>query len=208
TGRPLRDFGVACAALGIPPLPFSGQEAKAIEALTRPQERQVWTGLAASRATVLKANLSQYRILHFATHGLLNSQTPELSGLVLSLFDEKGAEQNGILQLHEIYNLKLNAELVVLSACETALGKEIRGEGHIGMTRGFMYAGATRVLASLWKVNDEATRDLMKLFYEKLLREKLRPAAALRAAQIEMRKQKRWQSPYFWGAFVLQGEYQ
>lgn len=207
TGRALRDFGVACAGMSIPPLPFSKQEAKAIEAFTRPQERQVWLGPAANREALLQADLTQYRIIHFATHGLLNSEHPDLSGLVLSLLDENGKEQNGILQLHEIYNLKLNADLVVLSACETAQGKDIRGEGRIGMTRGFMYAGAARVLASLWKVDDEATRDLMKLFYEKLLREKMSPAAALRAAQLEMRRQKRWESPYFWSAFVLQGEY-
>lgn len=204
---PLRNFGVACAGMGVPALPFSKREAEAIAALTAPNDRQLMVGLDASRAKILGADLTQYRIIHFATHGLLNSRHPDLSGLVLSLVDEKGMEQNGILQLHEIYNLKLNADLVVLSACETALGTEIRGEGRIGMTRGFMYAGAARVLASLWKVDDEATRDLMKLFYEKLLREKMRPAAALRAAQLEMRRQKRWQSPYFWGAFTLQGEY-
>ena len=111
------------------------------------------------------------------------------------------------MQLNEIYNLNLSADLVVLSSCQTALGKEIKREGIVGLTRGFMYAGAARVVASLWKVDDEATRDFMKFFYEKMVREKIRPAAALRAAQVEMRKQRRWQSPYYWGAFVLQGEY-
>jgi CHAT domain-containing protein len=152
--------------------------------------------------------LSQYRFVHFATHGLLNSAHPELSGIVLSLVDEKGQPQNGFLRLNEIYNLSLPADLVVLSACQTALGKEIKGEGLVGLTRGFMYAGAARVVASLWNVQDDATAELMKRFYAKMLgREKLRPAAALRAAQIEMWKTKLWQPPYYWAGFVLQGEW-
>ncbi|MGI8997186.1 MAG: CHAT domain-containing protein, partial [Pyrinomonadaceae bacterium] len=113
----------------------------------------------------------------------------------------------GFLRLNEIYNLKLNAELVVLSACRTGLGKEIKGEGLIGLTRGFMYAGSPRVVASLWKVDDVATAELMKRFYQKMLRDHLRPAAALRAAQVEMWRQPRWQSPYYWAAFQLQGEW-
>ena len=109
--------------------------------------------------------------------------------------------------LHEVFNLKLNADLVVLSACETGLGKEIKGEGLIGLTRGFMYAGAARVVTSLWNVDDLATAELMKLFYRGMLQDGLRPAAALRAAQYELSKQKRWPSPYFWAGFVLQGEW-
>jgi len=104
-------------------------------------------------------------------------------------------------------NLKLPAELVVLSACRTALGKEVRGEGLIGLTRGFMYAGAARVVASLWKVDDEATAEFMKLFYYQMLINKKSPAAALRDAQREFRQKRRWGSPYYWAAFVLQGEW-
>jgi CHAT domain-containing protein len=127
---------------------------------------------------------------------------------VLSLVDEQGQPQDGFLRLHDIYNLKLPVELVVLSACQTALGKDIKGEGLVGLTRGFMYAGAPRVVASLWKVDDKATAELMKLFYQGMLgKEKLRPAEALRAAQVAMWKQKRWQSPYYWAAFVMQGEW-
>jgi CHAT domain-containing protein len=96
-------------------------------------------------------------------------------------------------------------ELVVLSACQTAIGKEIRGEGLMGLTRGFMYAGAPRVVASLWKVNDEATAELMRRFYNGMLRQKLRPAAALREAQLSMWNESAWQSPFFWSGFVLQG---
>jgi CHAT domain-containing protein len=109
--------------------------------------------------------------------------------------------------MHEIYNLKLPADLVVLSACQTALGKEIKGEGLIGLTRGFMYAGARRVVASLWQVDDLATAKLMQRFYQGMLKDGLTPSAALRVAQLELAKQKRWASPYFWAAFVIQGEW-
>ena len=157
--------------------------------------------------TATDAELGQYRVIHFATHGLLNSQHPELSGIVLSLVDGQGRPQNGFLRLHEIYNLRLPAELVVLSACQTGLGKEIRGEGLVGLTRGFMYAGAPRLVTSLWQVDDKATSELMKLFYRGMLGRKLTAAAALRAAQVEMWRQKDWQSPYYWAAFALQGEW-
>ena len=110
--------------------------------------------------------------------------------------------------MNEIYSLKLRSELVVLSACETALGKDVRGEGLIGLTRGFMYAGSPRVIASLWRVPDRATSELMKRFYEGLFRGGLRLAAALRAAQLDMRKTLRWSSPYYWAGFILQGEWQ
>jgi CHAT domain-containing protein len=162
----------------------------------------------ASRATALSDELGHYRVVHFATHGLLNSLHPELSGLVLSLVDEKGQPQDGFLRAHDVYNLKLRADLVVLSACQTALGKEVKGEGLVGLTRGFMYAGAPRVVASLWRVPSKATAELMKRFYRGMLVEKLRPAAALRAAQVGMWREKRWNEPYYWAAFVLQGEWQ
>jgi CHAT domain-containing protein len=182
-------------------------EAQAILSVTPPNARLAALDFRASRATSTSDELSQYRIVHFATHGLLNSEHPKLSGLVLSLVDERGEPQDGFLQLHEIFNLRLPAELVVLSACQTGLGKEIKGEGLVGLTRGFMYAGAARVMASLWKVDDTATAELMKRFYRGMLKEGKRPAAALRAAQIEMWKRPPWQSPYYWGAFVLQGEW-
>lgn len=188
-------------------LRFSRQEADTITALLPEKDRLKALDFAASRATAQSAELGQYRILHFATHGLINSKHPELSGLVFSLIDEKGQPQDGFLRFHEIYNLKLNAELVVLSACQTALGKEVRGEGLIGLTRGFMYAGAPRVVASLWRVDDRATAELMKRFYEGMLRGKLRPAAALRAAQVQMSKLNGWEAPFYWGGFVLQGEW-
>jgi CHAT domain-containing protein len=126
-------------------------------------------------------------------------------GTVLDV--EKGRQQPGLLTANEIYNLKLPAELVVLSACQTGLGKEFRGEGLVGLTRGFMYAGAARVVVSLWSVNDKATSELMQRFYRGVLKEGQRPAAALRSAQIEMWKQSQFQAPYYWAAFVLQGEW-
>jgi CHAT domain-containing protein/Tfp pilus assembly protein PilF len=161
----------------------------------------------ASRATATSPELGQYRMLHFATHSLLNNQHPELSGIILSLVDEQGRPQDGFLRLYEIYNLKLGADLVVLSACQTALGKEIKGEGLVGLTRGFMYAGVPRVMASLWKVSDRATAELMKRVYQNMLKDGMRPAAALRAAQVSMLKEKQWQASYYWAGFVIQGEW-
>jgi CHAT domain-containing protein/tetratricopeptide (TPR) repeat protein len=186
---------------------FSRDEAEVILAVASPPATLEALDFRASRALATSQELGQYRVIHFATHGLLDSQRPELSGLVLSLVDEAGKSQDGFLRLHEIYNLRLNAELVVLSACQTGLGKEIKGEGLVGLTRGFMYAGAPRVVASLWQVDDAATAALMKRFYRGLLQEQLRPAAALRAAQLELLKRRQWQAPYYWGAFVLQGEW-
>ena len=187
---------------------FSRDEAEAILSALPPQQGSLKAlDFRANRNTAMSDELGQYRIIHFSTHGLLDSRHPELSGLVLSLFDEKGHPEEGFLRLNEIYNLHLNADLVVLSACQTGLGKEVRGEGLMGLVRGFMYAGSPRVVASLWQVDDAATAELMKRFYRGMFQEKLPPSAALRAAQIEMLKRKHWQSPYYWAAFVLQGEW-
>lgn len=165
------------------------------------------TGFAANRAAAHGGEVGLSRIVHFATHSVINSRHPEMSGIVLSLMDERGEEQNGVLQLHDIYGLRLTADLVVLSACSTGLGKDVRGEGLVGLTRGFMYAGAPRVAASLWKVDDRATAELMSHFYRAMLREGLSPAEALRAAKEAMWEEGRWRSPHYWAAFVLQGEY-
>ena len=188
-------------------LPFSREEAEALASLVPAKSLLKATDFQASRAKATSGELSTYRIIHFATHGLLNSEHPELSGLVLSLVDENGKTQDGFLRMHELYNLRLPADLVVLSACQTGLGKEIKGEGLVGLTRGFMYAGAQRVVASLWQVDDLATAELMKRFYRGMLKGNLRPAASLRAAQLDLMKQKRWSSPYFWAAFVIQGDW-
>jgi CHAT domain-containing protein len=161
----------------------------------------------ASRATALSPLLSQYRIVHFATHAVSDGEHPDRSGLVLSLFDRQGQPQNGFLGLEQIYGLNLPADLVVLSACDTGLGREVDGEGLIGLVRGFMYAGATRVMASLWSVDDEVTAQLMAHFYKSLEQNASSPAAALRAAQMEVRKDARWSSPYYWAGFQIQGEW-
>jgi CHAT domain-containing protein/Tfp pilus assembly protein PilF len=205
--RAAKEMGLSGGGFTLPRLLATREEATVVTSLMPASDRKVALGFDASRATATSPELQQYRIIHFSTHGLLNSMHPELSGIVLSLVDQQGRPQDGFLRLHDIFNLKLPADLVVLSACQTGLGKEIKGEGLIGLTRGFMYAGAARVMASLWKVDDEATAELMKRFYEAMLKNDQRPGEALRTAQIGMLKQKRWHSPFYWAAFVLQGEW-
>jgi CHAT domain-containing protein len=205
--RALRSAGVLGSGQKIQRLFASSDEAEAIMAVTSAGSSLKATSFQASKAVATGPDMSQYRIIHFATHGVLNSESPELSGLMLSLFDKDGQPQDGFLGLNDIYNLSLPADLVVLSACNTGLGKNIKGEGLVGLTRGFIYAGAARVVATLWKVDDAATAELMKHFYEKMLRERKPPATALREAQIALWQQKRWRAPYYWAAFVLQGEY-
>lgn len=192
---------------GLRRLRFSRQEADAIARLAGSDGKLEAVDFAANRKLATSGELGQYRVVHFATHGIINNSHPELSGIVLSLVDEKGQPQNGFLRLYDLYNLKLSADLVVLSACQTALGKEIRGEGLVGLTRGFMYAGAPRVIASLWQIDDRASAEFMKRFYEAMLSQKLRPAAALRAAQVSMSQDPRWRQPHYWAAFTLQGEW-
>ncbi len=189
-------------------LRFSRQEADAISAFLPDGKKIVALDFAANLQTVNGEDFAHSRIVHFATHGIVNSEFPELSGIVLSLIDENGKPQDGFLRLHDIYNLRLNADLVVLSACETALGRDIQGEGIIGLTRGFMYAGNSDVVASLWKVDDKATAELMKRFYQNLFKGNMRPADALRKAQISMIKEKTSAHPFFWAAFTLQGDWQ
>ena len=184
------------------------REAESIMAVSPPGKRLKAVDFDATRAMAMNPTLAQYRIVHFATHGFLDSKHPELSGLVLSLVNRQGKSVDGFLNLQDIYNLNLPADLVVLSACETALGEDISGEGLIGLTRGFMYAGATRVVASLWNVSDEATSDLMALFYRSMEVQHMPPAAALRQAQIQMWKQSRWKPAYYWAAFQIQGEWE
>jgi CHAT domain-containing protein len=189
-------------------LPATGDEAKQILALVPASESLSKLGFAANRQVVESGVLEQYRIVHFATHGQLNDEHPELSGILLSSVNEQGQSQLGFLSTSDIFNLKLRADLVVLSACRTGLGKEIKGEGLSGLTRGFMYAGAARVVASLWSVNDEATSILMSRFYQGMISQKLSPTAALRSAQVSMWKEDpQWDSFYNWAAFTIQGDW-
>jgi CHAT domain-containing protein/tetratricopeptide (TPR) repeat protein len=188
-------------------LPATRLEAEAIRALA--PGGQVWTALdlAASREAVLSGELRDYRIVHFATHGLADTRNPELSGLVFSLVDAAGRPRQGFLSLSDVYELDLGADLVVLSGCRTALGREVRGEGIMGLTRGFLHAGVPRVVASLWRVQDRATAELMTRFYRALWQDLLPPAAALRAAQTSLRRDPRYRDPYSWAGFVLQGDW-
>jgi CHAT domain-containing protein len=194
-------------SLSIRRLPFTRQEATQILSVAPRSINLEALDFRANRGTATGDELGKYRYVHFATHGYVDTERPDLSAIVLSLIDENGNAQDGFLRAHEIYNLRLPAELVVLSACETGLGKEYRGEGLTGLTRGFMYAGAKRVTVSLWNVSDKATADLMARFYRGMLREKKSPALALRTAQIELMRIPQWRSPFYWAPFVMQGEW-
>ncbi len=188
-------------------LRFSRREAQRLAAMVDEDQRLLALSFDASRQRVTSPEMAQYRNVHFATHGVLDGARPELSGVVLSLVDANGQPQEGFLRLHDIYNLHLNANLVVLSACQTALGQEVRGEGLVGLARGFIYAGASRVVASLWQVPDRASAVLMERFYRGMLKEGLSAAAALRSAQVTMIEEGRFADPYSWAAFVLQGDW-
>jgi CHAT domain-containing protein/Tfp pilus assembly protein PilF len=192
---------------GIPRLPFTAIEADKILALVPIGTSLQAVGFDANRERAMRPDLSEYKYLHFATHGYVDSNHPELSALVLSMLDKSGDSEDGFLRLQDIYNLRLRADLVVLSACESGLGREIRGEGLVGLTRGFMYAGAARVLVSLWDVSDEGASALMPLFYKNMIEMGESPAAALRSAQIAAFRSKKWGNPYYWAPFTLQGEW-
>ncbi|HEX8457773.1 MAG TPA: CHAT domain-containing tetratricopeptide repeat protein [Pyrinomonadaceae bacterium] len=191
----------------LPRLFMTRWEAERIAELARPRGVVQALDFDANRETAVGAGVGESRIIHFATHAIVNNAHPELSGIALSMFDRDGRPQDGFLRAHDIFNLKISADLVVLSACRTALGKEFKGEGLVGLARGFMYAGAQRVVGSLWATDDRATAELMVRFYRKLLRDGSPPGAALRAAQSQMWKEKRWREPYYWAGFVLQGEW-
>ena len=206
--RSLRDADAAAVHVTLARLPFTRREADGILELVPPGERLRALDFDASKATATSPAVGSYRLVHFATHALLNTSHPDLSGVVLSLVGPSGQKEDGFLSALDVFRLNLPADLVVLSACRTALGKEVHGEGLVGLTQAFMYAGAPRVVASLWRVDDLATAELMKRFYQGMLGpKKLRPAAALREAQLAMRKQARWRDPFYWAAFVLQGEW-
>jgi CHAT domain-containing protein len=191
----------------IKPLFYARRELSNLRDLAAGEEIFVASDFAATREQLLSTDLTQYAVLHFATHGLLDPKRPENSGLILSTLNHDGQPQNGFVGLQDIYALRAPVDLVVLSACQTGLGKDARGEGLLGLTRGFMYAGASSVVASLWKVDDEATAELMRQFYTNMLQKGMSPSAALHAAQNSIRQRPEWRSPYYWAAFTLQGEY-
>jgi CHAT domain-containing protein/tetratricopeptide (TPR) repeat protein len=199
--------GAGRTAETFPRLPGTRQEALGLLSLVAPADRKEALDFNASRATATGGELEQYRYVHLATHGYVDSARPELSGVLLSMFDERGQPQDGFMRAREVFNLKLRADLVVLSACRTGLGKELLGEGLVGLTRGFMYAGSPRVVSSLWSVSDAATAELMTDFYTRMIRHQLRPAEALRQAQIAMWRRRERSAPFYWAAFTLQGEW-
>jgi CHAT domain-containing protein/predicted negative regulator of RcsB-dependent stress response len=195
------------ASQHIDPLPGSRKEAEAIQKVFGLDSTFLALGFAANRDAVLDGRLSSFRMVHFATHGIIDVRHPEMSGLILSLVNEKGERQDGYLRLGDIYQLKFSADLVVLSSCESALGKELQAEGIIGLPRGFLHAGAKSVIASLWKVDDEASASLMKELYTRMQKGES-PSAALRQAQLALIKTKnQYSKPYYWAAFVLEGDY-
>lgn len=189
-----------------PPLPHAEKEVQAIRGLVDETEVSVSSDFPDIRDFVFSPSLRDYRILHFAAHGFLDDVHGELSALILPQFDSTGKRADVLLFAYELAQLDLRAELVVLSACETALGEEIRGEGARGLTRGFLDAGARQVLVSLWRVNDKATAPLMESFYRRHLHAGLPPAEALQQAQVELR-QEGWAAPYYWAPFTLHGDW-
>ncbi|HMG72143.1 MAG TPA: CHAT domain-containing protein [Pyrinomonadaceae bacterium] len=204
--RDIETGGDSFNPAGLQPLFYSKRELANLHEVAG-GETFLATGFDATRERLASADLTKYAILHFATHGILDPKRPENSGLFLSMVDRDGQAQNGFVGLADIYRLHAPVNLVVLSACRTGLGKDVRGEGLVGLTRGFMYAGASSVVASLWKVDDEATAELMKRFYTNMLQRGMTPAEALRAAQNSIRQEPQWSAPYYWAAFTLQGDY-
>ncbi|HXU31627.1 MAG TPA: CHAT domain-containing protein, partial [Thermoanaerobaculia bacterium] len=188
-------------------LPGTRREAEEIVSLFPLSSRFEAYDFEASRETVLSGRLRGFRFIHLATHGRLDDEHPDLSGLVLSQVDRSGRRREGFLGLHEIYKLDLPADLVVLSACETGLGREVRGEGMIGLTRGFMYSGVPRLVVSLWPVEDDSTALLMVRFYRELVEGRKGPAAALRVAQLALREVPSLRDPYHWAGFVFVGDW-
>jgi CHAT domain-containing protein/tetratricopeptide (TPR) repeat protein len=192
-------------------LPGTHGEVQRISGLI-PDERMklIAEGFSASLATMESPLLRDYRIIHLATHAYIPAGSPASASIVFSLFDEAGKQVPGHLWLSDIYGLKINADLVTLSACETGIGREILGEGLVGLSRGFMYAGAPRVVASLWKVDDDATSKLMSDFYSAMWTKNMSPSAALQEAQRDMlqtQDKAEWKFPFYWAAFTLQGEW-
>lgn len=185
-------------------LPGSRREVFAIKSLAKKQKCTLFLDFDANLENVNNVNLENTKIAHFSSHAIIN-KNPNLTGIILSLVDKNGQLIDGFLSIQKIFSLKLNAELVVLSGCQTSLGKEVKGEGLVGFGQAFAYAGAKRVLSSAWKIDDEATAKLMTRFYYHLFKFNISPGAALRRAQIDMLKSE-YSDPYFWAAFTIQGE--
>ena len=201
--------GAAMEGLPLARLNGTRVEADQISKLAKTSGAQadVWLDLDANEDNVTTRDVSKYRIIHVATHGLLNAERPQFTGVVLSLVGNK--TNDGFVRTDEVFNLRLGSPLVMLSACETGLGKEKRGEGVMGLTRAFMYAGAPTVGVSLWSVADKSTADLMTDFYKRLLTggDTTTSSSALRGAQLDMIAGKKYSAPFFWAPFVLVGDW-
>lgn len=192
---------------GLPRLRGSRREATEILKLVTEDQRLKFLDFEAAREPLINGRASHCQFLHLASHTLLNPLRPELSGIALSLLTAEGKPRPGFLRPHDVAHLNLSAEVVVLSACQTAAGKDIRGEGISGLPQSFMLAGVPRIVMSLWPVSDAATPELMTSFYKGMLQEGQSPAAALRSAQLSMIADDRWRDPYYWAGFVLLGEW-
>lgn len=190
-----------------PRLPGSIKEAIAIREAAGDQHVLTLTDTDANRDVVLSGRLDEFEILHFATHGILDSEEPALSGLVLSGVDKDGTPRSRFLRSQDIAGLTLSARLVVLSGCETGLGRLVDGEGLLGLSRAFFYAGADQVVSTLWPVPDRTTAELMGHFYYAHLHDKLSVPDALRQAQLKIRENAGWNNPFYWAAFIVQGDW-
>jgi CHAT domain-containing protein/tetratricopeptide (TPR) repeat protein len=188
---------------GLPRLAATRTEAKEIAAMVPPERAFLALDFEASLQTALSEKMSRYRIWHFATHGLLDAKSPDLSGLVFSLVDSDGRPIPGYLQAQEIFSLSLHSELVVLSACNSGLGEQIDGEGTVGLAYAFLHSGARRVISTLWDVDDEASSRLMQSFYGGLFRRNEDPSAALRNAQIAAMKHISTSEPFYWAGYSI-----
>jgi CHAT domain-containing protein len=201
----LRDYSGDLAEIlaSFGPLPFSKVEAREMKRLAGARKVEVYEGAAANRDAVTKRAPRGYELLHFATHALASSDFPDLAGLVLSGRDTRGEPAPDLLHLREIYGLDLDADLVVLSACRTALGRAVRGEGPMSLGRAFLYAGADRVITTQWAAADDVAAELMTHFYDGLFTRGLAPADALRAAQLAVRDSPDWRHPFYWAGLTL-----
>jgi CHAT domain-containing protein len=187
-------------------LEFSGKEIENIATLFKKGNADIYLRGDATEENVKRdGELKKFNYVHFATHGFIDETKPDFSSLVLT--QDNNSEEDGFLQATEIFNLNLNADLVVLSACQTGLGKLVRGEGMVGLTRAFMYAGTPTVMVSLWSVSDVSTSILMGEFYRNLLKEKLGKTEALRKAQLSMLGNEKFAHPFYWAPFVLIGDW-
>jgi CHAT domain-containing protein len=207
-GSPVTTTGGPTQGLPLARLNGTRREAEGIAQLVKTSGGQAdeWLDLNANEANVQTKDIKKYRAVHIATHGLLNAERPQFTGLVLSLVGNKSGD--GFLRTDEIFNLNLGSPLVMLSACETGLGKEKKGEGVIGLTRAFMYAGAPTVGVSLWSVSDNSTAELMTDFYKRMMTgQGTPPAAAMREAQVAMITGKKYSRPFYWAPFVLVGDW-